>query len=58
MSKNNWMVEIEHHKAVFVNCVDAATEAEAIAFCKSKFNIPAEEQVVAKVTPMPSASEE
>lgn len=57
-NKTNWLVEIEHHKAVFVNCNEADTETEAITFCKTKFNIPADEQVVARVTPMPSASEE
>ncbi len=57
-NKTNWLVEIEHHKTIFVNCDEAATEADAITFCKTKFNIPADEQVVSKVTPMPSASEE
>lgn len=58
MNKTNWLVEIEAHKAVFVNCTEAETEDDAIAFCKTKFKIPADEQVVTKVTPMPSASEE
>lgn len=57
MNKTNWLVEIETCKAVFVNCDQAATEAEAIEFCKRKFGIPPDEVVISKVTPMASSPE-